>query len=326
MPLTQQRDGYKPFEYPWAHELWKRQQGTHWLPEEVPMSTDVQDYRFKLTDSERNLLTQIFRFFTQADIEVNDCYHRNYLSIFKPTEVVMMLTAFSNMETIHVHAYSYLIETLGLPEVEYSAFMDIAEMKEKSRFLRSFDLSCEDFIPAFEEDVAVTLATFGAFVEGLSLFASFAMLMNFSRFNKMKGMGQIVTWSIRDESLHMEGIIKLYHEWLREHPELDMVMVAELIYNNLDEIVAQEDAFIDKVFEMGPVEGLSADEMKQYIRYIANQRLQLLGLDEAFHADDNPLPWMESLVNAPELANFFEQRATEYSQVAVKGWDDEDVW
>lgn len=323
MSLTEKRDAYKPFEYPWAHQFWFKQQNTLWLPEEVPMTDDVSCYSDTLTEAERNLLTQIFRFFTQADIEVNDCYHRNYLSVFKPTEVVMMLTAFSNMETIHVHAYSHLIETLKLPQVEYSAFMEIAEMKQKADFMRGFDYASNGGNPA---EVAETLATFGAFVEGLQLFASFAILMNFPRFNKMKGMGQIVSWSIRDETLHMQGIIKLFHEWLREHPEIDRKALKHKVTVNLLEILRQENAFIDKVFEMGPVEGLTADEMKQYIKYIADQRLVLLDMPPMFDIKSNPLPWLESTLNAPELANFFEQRATEYNKVSVTGWDDDGVW
>src|SRR4028119_2320193 len=116
MPLTEARKQYKPFEYPWAFDFWKRQQQIHWMPEEVPLGEDCRDWAQKLTDHERNLLTQIFRFFTQADVEVQDCYHEKYGRIFKPTEVKMMLAAFSNMETVHIAAYSHLLDTIGMPE------------------------------------------------------------------------------------------------------------------------------------------------------------------------------------------------------------------
>ena len=130
MSLLEARKQYKPFEYPWAFEFWKRQQQLHWLPEEVPLGEDCRDWAQKLTDHERNLLTQIFRFFTQADVEVQDCYHEKYGRVFKPTEIKMMLTAFSNMETVHIAAYSHLLDTIGMPESEYGAFLDYAEMKE----------------------------------------------------------------------------------------------------------------------------------------------------------------------------------------------------
>src|ERR1044072_7688839 len=199
MPLLQASRTYKPFEYPWAYEFWKRQQQLHWLPEEVPLGEDCRDWAQKLSDHERNLLTQIFRVFTQADVEVQDCYHDKYGRVFKPTEIKMMLTAFSNMETVHIAAYSHLLDTIGMPESEYSAFLQYKEMKDKHDYLSTFGVDTD-------EDIAKTLAMFGGFTEGLQLFASFAMLMNFPRFNKMKGMGQIVSWSVRDESLHCEGI------------------------------------------------------------------------------------------------------------------------
>ena len=204
MPLLEARKPYKPFEYPWAYEFWKRQQQIHWMPEEVPLGEDCRDWAQKLTDHERNLLTQIFRFFTQADIEVQDCYHEKYGRVFKPTEIKMMLAAFSNMETVHIAAYSHLLDTIGMPESEYGMFLEYEEMKDKHDYLQQFGVDTD-------EDIARTLAMFGGFTEGLQLFASFAMLMNFPRFNKMKGMGQIISWSVRDESLHCEGITKLFH-------------------------------------------------------------------------------------------------------------------
>jgi len=316
-PLVTERRAYKPFSHPWAYEFWKVQQQVHWLPEEVPMSEDIKDWDYRLTAPEKNLLTQIFRFFTQADVEVNDCYHRNYMRLFKNPEVGMMLTSFSNMETIHVAAYSHLLDTVGMPEAEYSAFLDYQEMREKSDYLSSFN-------PDDALDVATTLAVFGAFTEGLSLFASFAMLMNFPRFNKMKGMGQIVSWSVRDETLHMNGIVKLFHEFVREQ-DIDRAELVSRINSELDKVIEAEDKFIDLVFEMGPVEGLTADEMKQYIRYIANQRLEMLWVNPRFDVWENPLPWLEEILNGVEHANFFEARATEYSKGASQGnWSDDD--
>ena len=249
MSLLEARKQYKPFEYPWAFEYWKRQQQIHWMPEEVPLGEDCRDWAQKLTDHERNLLTQIFRFFTQADVEVQDCYHDKYGRVFKPTEIKMMLTAFSNMETVHIAAYSHLLDTIGMPESEYSAFLQYKEMKDKHDYLASFGVDTD-------EDIAKTLAMFGGFTEGLQLFASFAMLMNFPRFNKMKGMGQIVSWSVRDESLHCEGIIKLFHAFVKERDCLTKHVQDEIV-DACQKTVRLEDAFIDLAFEMGPVEGMT---------------------------------------------------------------------
>ena len=175
MSLLDAEPIYKPFHYPWAYDAWLTQQRIHWLPEEVPLADDVKDWRHKLSAGERNLLTQIFRFFTQADVEVNNCYMRHYSRVFKPTEIQMMLSAFSNIETVHISAYSHLLDTLGMPEVEYRAFLKYKEMKDKYDFMQQWGVDTR-------EDIAKTLAVFGAFTEGLQLFASFAMLLNFPRF------------------------------------------------------------------------------------------------------------------------------------------------
>lgn len=323
--LTQQQVGYKPFRYPWAYDYWKKQQQIHWLPDEVPLADDVKDYVKSLSDKERNLLTHIFRFFTQSDVEVQDCYHRHYLSVFAPTEVAMMLTAFANMETVHIAAYSHLLDTLGLPEVEYSAFMKYKAMKDKHDFMQSYATRRPDG-SIDPEGVARTLAGFGAFTEGLQLFASFAILLNFPRFNKMKGMGQIVTWSVRDETLHCEGVIRLYHEWLREHPEIDVAALHKDVLALCIKTVEHEDAFVDLAFELGDVEGLSAADIKKYLRYTANRRLRQLGIKSYYEGvDRNPIPWLDEILNGVEHVNFFEQRATEYSRGAAKGsWAE--VW
>ena len=245
---------YKPFRYPWAHEFWKRQQQVHWMPEEVPLGEDCKDWATKLNDRERNLLTQIFRFFTQSDVEVNDNYMERYARVFKPTEVKMMMSAFSNIETIHIAAYALLLETIGMPESEFSAFLEYEAMKDKHDYMHTFGVETH-------ADIARTLAMFGAFTEGLQLFASFAMLLNFPRFNKMKGMGQIVSWSVRDESLHCEGMIKLYHAFNAETGVVTRA-VADDIIDNCKTVVGMEDRFIDLAFEAGEVQGMTPEDIK----------------------------------------------------------------
>ncbi len=316
MSLLDDRPVYKPVQYPWAYDAWLTQQRIHWLPEEVPLADDVKDWHRNMTDAECNLLTQIFRFFTQADVEVNNCYMKHYSQVFKPTEVLMMLSAFSNIETIHISAYSHLLDTLGMPEVEYQAFLKYKAMKDKYDYMQEWGVES----PA---DIAKTLAVFGAFTEGLQLFASFAILLNFPRFNKMKGMGQIVTWSARDESLHTDSIIKLFKTFLEENPEVWTEDLQRDLYRACDTIVGHEDAFIDLAFEMGGVEGLDGAEVKAYIRYIADRRLSQIGLQPMYKTDKNPLPWLEEMLNGVEHANFFENRATEYSRAATQGtWEE----
>ncbi|MCB2081938.1 MAG: ribonucleotide-diphosphate reductase subunit beta [Rickettsiales bacterium] len=319
MSLLESDPIYKPFNYPWAYEAWLTQQRIHWLPEEIPMGDDVKDWKHVLTDAEKHLLTQIFRFFTQADIEVNNCYMKHYTRVFQPTEVQMMLAAFSNMETIHIAAYSHLIETLGMPETTYSEFLHYKEMKDKYDYMQQFGVETK-------RDIATTLAAFGAFTEGLQLFASFAILLNFPRFGKMKGMGQVVTWSVRDETLHTNSIIRLYHTFLNENPEVDDEELRQRLYEICDTIVSHEDAFIDLAFNIeGSIQGISSREVKDYIRYIADRRLIQLDIQPVYHITKNPLPWLDEILNGVEHTNFFENRVTEYTKAATAGnW--EEVW
>ncbi|WP_428391495.1 ribonucleotide-diphosphate reductase subunit beta [Lichenicoccus sp.] len=307
---------YKPFRYPWAYEAWMTQQRVHWLPEEVPLADDVKDWHRTLSAGEQNLVTQIFRFFTQSDVEVNNCYMKHYSQVFKPTEVLMMLSAFSNIETIHIAAYSHLLDTIGMPEVEYSAFLKYKEMKDKYDYMQGFSV-------ANKREIAKTLAAFGAFTEGLQLFASFAILLNFPRFNKLKGMGQIVSWSVRDETLHCLSVIRLFRVFIQENPEIWTDDLRAEITGICATIVDHEDSFIDLAFEMGAVEGLNAEQVKSYIRFIADRRLTQLGLDPLYFVERNPLPWVDDMLNAVEHANFFENRATEYSRASTLGtWEE----
>ena len=316
MDLLTENPVYKPFRYPWAYEAWLTQQRVHWLPEEVPLADDVKDWHKTLSAAEQNLLSQIFRFFTQADVEVNNCYMKHYSQVFKPTEVLMMLSAFSNIETIHVAAYSHLLDTIGMPELEYSAFLQYKEMKDKFDYMQTFSV-------ASKHEIAKTLAAFGAFTEGLQLFASFAILLNFPRFGKMKGMGQIVSWSVRDETLHCLSVIRLFRTFVSENPEIWTDDLRRELYVICATIVDHEDAFIDLAFELGSVEGLDAASVKQYIRFIADRRLIQLGLNPLYHVAKNPLPWMDDMLNAVEHANFFENRSTEYSRASTTGsWEE----
>jgi ribonucleoside-diphosphate reductase beta chain len=318
--------------YPWAYEFWKRQQQIHWMGEEVPLGNDIKDWSSNhVTDAERMLLTQIFRFFTQSDVEVGDNYLKRYIPIFQPLEVQMMMAAFSNMETVHIDAYALLLKTLGMPKSEFAAFRDYQAMRDKADYMHSFGVETV-------ADVARTLAMFGAFTEGMALFASFAMLLNFPRHNKMNGMGQIVSWSVRDESLHCEGIIRLFHQWNHETGAVSKA-VKDDITDVAKTMVGLEESFVDLAFGLGKIEGMTAEAIKDYVRYIGDWRLTQLKLDPVFGfftKDDqvysqvkpHPLPWLVEILNGVEHANFFEQRSTEYSKGASRGsWDgDEGVW
>lgn len=314
--LFNKRAAYKPFWYPWAYEAFVASEQMHWLAREVPLGDDIKDWKTILTPAEKDLLTQIFRFFTQADVDVSAGYIERYLPLFRPPELRMMMSSIAAREAVHIQAYSTLIDELGIPEVEYSTFMDYQAMKDKHEYL-------------FEEragalGLPLDIAVFSAFGEGLQLFASFVMLLNFTRFGKMRGMGQMISWSIRDETHHVDSMMLVYHELLAERAAtIDRSALSAAIRETAQQMVELEDRFIDLAYSGGGVEGLDAQEVKQYIRYIADVRLSQLGEPALYGAHINPLPWVDVIVFGKEHTNFFENRATDYSKGAVEGsWDD----
>jgi ribonucleoside-diphosphate reductase beta chain len=328
MSLLDKRDYYKPFAYPWAYEGYRAQESAHWNVTEIPMRDDIADWN-KLKDTEKHLLTQIFRFFTTADVDVAQGYLQKYGPVFGgQPEIAMMLATFAGMESIHIDAYATLIDTLNMPETEFKAFMEYDAMKSKHEYLSAFNPSKfrGDYSEVeYKKEIAKTLAVYSAFTEGLQLFSSFAILMNFPRFNKMKNMGKVVTWSIRDETIHVNYMIKLFNTFVDENPEIWNSSLRDHLYEACKTMVTQEDKFIDLCFELGGVEGMEADDIKQYIRYIADRRLLQLKLEPRYGVKDNPLPWLDELLNTVEHGNFFEVRASEYSKGTLMGsW--EDVW
>jgi len=318
LKLTDERSYFKPFSYPWAYNAWLKHEQSHWLHSEVPMLEDVKDWKKKLTSEEKTFLTNILRFFTQGDIDVAGGYVKNYLPHFPQPEIRMMLMGFAAREALHIAAYSHLIETLGMPESIYNEFLQYQAMKDKHEYF-------EQFTNLDGQSIAQQIAAFSAFTEGLQLFSSFIMLLNFPRHGKMKGMGQIITWSIVDETIHCESMIKLFRTHIEENRELWNDELKSQIYAIAEKMVELEDKFIDLSFDMGPMEDLTADDVKKYIRYIADRRLISLGLKGIFKVKKNPLPWVEEMVNAPTHTNFFENKATDYAKGTLSGsW--EDVW
>ena len=315
MSLLKAREYYKPFQYPWAFEAYDQQQKMHWLPSEVSLAEDVRDWNERLSTKEKNLITQILKFFTQGDVDIAQAYLDNYIPKFKPPEIRMMLSSIATSEANHAHSYSLLNDTIGLPDTEYKAFQEYKAMSDKHDYL--FRSKGEGV-----EGMARELATFSAFGEGLQLFASFVMLLNFQRFGKMKGMGQIVTWSIRDESHHVDNMIKLFHALIDENKHIWNDEFKKTLYDVARDMVSLEDKFIDLAFEQGGVEGIEPNQIKQYIRHIADRRLLQLGLKPNFAVKDNPLPWLDWVLNGVEHTNFFENRATEYTKGSMTG----DLW
>ena len=313
MSLFKERNYYKPFDYEWAFESYGTMQKMHWLPSEVPLHEDIRDWNERLTKEEKNLINQILKFLTQGDVDIAKAYLDKYIPKFKSPEVRMMLSSFATSEANHAHAYSLLNDTLGEPSLlDFKAFQEYKEMADKHTYL--FKDKGEGV-----EGLVRDIACFSAFGEGLQLFASFVMLLNFQRYGRMKGMCQIVTWSIRDETHHVESMIKLFKTLIKENPKIWRDKFKKTIYQTARDMVELEDKFIDLAFEMGGIRGLTSDEVKKYIRYIADRRLLQLSLKPNYGVKDNPLGWLDWVLNGVEHANFFENRATEYNKGATTG-------
>ena len=315
LKLTDARDFYKPFNYPWAYDAFVQSEQMHWLWTEVPMLEDTKDWRNRLSTEEQEFLTKIFRFFTQGDIDVSGAYVNNYLPVFPQPEIRMMLSSFAAREAIHVAAYSHLIETLGMPESTYNEFLEYAEMAEKHDYFK--DLQGDDDLPA-------QIAGFSAFTEGMQLFSSFIMLLNFTRHGKMRGMGQIIAWSIADETLHTESMIKLFRTYVQENRSVWNDELKAKIYAIAEKMVDLEDQFIDLAFGVSEMENLTRDEVKQYIRYICDRRLIALGMKGIFKVKQNPLEWVDGMLGVTHT-NFFENKSVDYAKGALSG-DWGDVW
>ena len=312
MSLRGTREYYKPFDHPWMFDYYSQQNQMHWFPEDVPLHNDVKDWQ-TMTAEEKNLLTQIFRLFTQSDVDVSNGYVDRYMRIFRKPEARMMMGAFNNMESIHQHAYSLLLDTVGMPEVEYKAFSEYEAMADKHEYINAVKVTKGD-----KKSIAKALAIYSGFTEGLQLFSSFIILLNFPRFGKMKGMGQIITYSIRDESMHVEAMTKLFREFMQENIDLWTDDFKAEIYQACREMVDLEDRFLDLVFEQGDIPGLTKSEMQEYIRYIADRRLLQLGLKPNYEVKDNPLNWLDDVLGV-EHQNFFEGRATTYMKAGLRG-------
>lgn len=336
-PIFQKRNVYKPHNYPWAYTLWETQMKHHWMASDVPnWKEDIDDWKNKLSSNEKELLTQILTFFTQGDIDVAGAYTKKYLPIFHHPELVMMMSTFTNAEANHIDAYSKLIETLGFPESTYSKFLEYKDMKDKHDYLwDTVDLG--DPV----KNIAFDIAKFSAFSEGLQLYSSFAILKSFELVNKMKGMAQIVTWSVKDESYHVKGMIKVFNTICQENPHVIDEVFKEKIYDLARKMVDLEFNFIDMAFRVFDnndngyaipdyrdieLDWITKQEVKDFVMYTANRRLMQLGFEPIFPVDKNPFLWFDYLIAGIEHANFFEQRGADYQNVNTTINESEVKW
>lgn len=318
MSLLTPRPTYAPFEYPKAYTYWELQQQSHWLFSEISMASDINDWKMKLTESEKNVIGHILKGFTQSEVFIQEYWGQMVGKWFKKPEIQMMAATFSSFESIHAVSYAYLNQSLGLEDFE--AFLHEPTAKAKiDRLIGTKGSS--------KEEIAKSLAIFSAFNEGVNLFSSFAVLLNFSRFNKLKGVGQIIAFSIKDESLHSDAGCWLFRTFVEEFPEVMTEGLKEEIYDAARLTVELEDAFIAKAFEYGSIEGIDYRDLKNFIRFRTNTKLGDLGLKKLWRNLDKQslerMTWFDVMSAGVSHADFFASRVSDYSRGSMN-WDE--IW
>ena len=322
MSILQERVVYKPFEYPEAHDYWLKQQQAHWLHTEVPMANDVTDWKSNLKDHEKNVVGGILKGFAQTETVVNDYWTGLVTKWFRKPEIIMMATTFGAFETIHAEAYSLLNEQLGLDN--FAEFLEDEATAAKIENLMNVRDGHDGKIDYHE--VARSLAIFSAFTEGVNLFSSFAVLLSFKMRNKLKGEGQIVEWSVRDESLHSNAGCWLFRQLMVEHPELKTEKLINEIREAAQAALDLEFNFIDKIFEMGDLENLTKDELKNFIKHRVNTKMGDLGLKPLIPSSDidqgalKTMLWFDAVIAGKQHTDFFANRVTNYSKGHME-WD-----
>ena len=320
MSLLEERVVYKPFEYPKAYDYWLKQQQAHWLHTEVPMMSDITDWSSNLNETEKNIIGSILKGFAQTETVVNDYWSGLVTKWFRKPEVIMMATTFGAFETIHAEAYSLLNETLGLEN--FAEFMEdeatMAKIENLTAVRDSFNGE-KDI-----HEIAKSLAIFSAFTEGVNLFSSFAVLLSFKLQNKLKGVGQIVEWSIRDESLHSNAGCWLFRTLLKEHPEYDTPELRADIEEAARLSLKLELDFIDKVYEMGDLKGCPKYDLISFIKHRVNTKMSDLGYGAIVNGIDQEavqrMSWFDNLSGGKQHTDFFANRVTNYSK-GVQNWD-----
>jgi len=330
MALFKERIEYKPFEYPeYYTEGWLKQAQAFWLHTEISMQGDLKDWNENLSEEEKNLVGNILLGFAQTECAVSDYWTTMVTKWFPKHEIKQMAMMFGSQETIHATAYSYLNESLGLEDFE--AFLHEPAIAERFEFLTatSADWTHTDLQtnPDARKEVARSLAIFSAFAEGVSLYSSFAVLYSFQMRNLLKGIGQQMKWSVRDESLHSKMGCQLFREMCNEYPEL-FEEVKDDVHEAAKHMIEMEHNFIDMIFEKGDLENLKSTDLKEFISKRGNEKLKELGYEPTFEFNDKKasnLDWFYHLTGGITHTDFFAVRPTDYSK-ANEGEDFNDMW
>lgn len=293
-PIQTPSKAYKPFYYPKYFEFYQRSLTTIWRPETVDMESDIKDYMIKSTLDEQNIIADILKGFTIMETHIADYWASNVCRMFPRHEIIAAAISNSYYEQIHAAAYAYLNDSLGL--TDYEAFLEDKPTKDKL-----------DFYVAHESDL-VSLAIFSAIGEGVSLFSAFAILLSLSKDGRYKGLAQIISWSILDETAHSDMGCELFKDLVKEkgitQDEVD------LIYEGFEEGLIKEFNFIDNLFDNRTLSNITKDELKDYMLIRANNRLEALGLPSKYSIEGEGYvlkEWFELMAFGQSSNDFFWQ-------------------
>ncbi len=316
-----------PFKYKWAWEKYLAQCANHWMPQEVNMQRDIEQWKSgQLSADEMRVVKRNLGFFVTADsLAANNIVLGTYRQITAP-ECRQFLLRQAFDEAIHTHAYQYIVESLGLDEGEvFNAYHEIPSIRNKDNFLIPFidALTNPEFkTGTLENDQTLlkSLIVFACIMEGLFFYVGFVQILALGRQNKMTGAAEQYQYILRDESMHCNFGIDMINSIKLENPHLWTEAFQQDITELFGQAVELEYAYAEDTMPRG-ILGLNAPMFKEYLRFICNRRMVQIGLPELFPGANNPFPWMSEMIDLKKEKNFFETRVTEYQTGGALNWD-----
>ena len=315
-----------PSDYPWARELYDQAIANTWFPHEIPLKEDLDDFE-GMTEDERHAVRFIMAFFNPAELIVNRVLALGVYPYLKSADCHLYLAKQMWEEANHCVAFEYVLETFPFDrEKIYNVHLETPSMKAKEDFINKFmkDMTDQQYdVDSIEgkKQFIRNLIGYNIVMEGIWFYSGFMVMLSFRQRNKLRNFGSMINWVLRDESLHLKFGINLVLTLLEENEELMTEEFANEIRDIVIEGVDLEVKYNLDLFPNG-ILGLNADYVNQYVQYVADRRLEELGLEPHYNVT-NPAKWMATSTDVLELVNFFEQQNTNYEVNAKGSGEDE---
>lgn len=314
-----------PLRYQWAYNLYRTMKANHWEPEDIPMQKDIEQWRSDtaLTEIDRWIIRMGIGYFSAAEGIVGDNIQHVVRELVTASELKLVLGRHAHEENIHADSLLYMISSLGINPHDCEAMFDgIETIVKKNEFVtrtshalrRDLDLTLREN----KELLAKNIFVFGQCMEGTQFYGLFGMILSLYRQGKFPGIGTMFRYTLRDESNHIEVFRHLFLDLIEENPEIWTADFRAELVGLMKEAVTLEKAFIRDCLPIAGV-GLSSEEFESYIDYVADRRLEGVGLDALNPGIGNPLPWLAELMDIKKEQNFFEGRVTEYQKASSLG-------